>query len=64
MENRELNIFEWISKIIETCNQDFHFEAVDRLISLYYEREKDKVKRDELEMLKIQKWNSIHNILK
>lgn len=64
MENRELNIFEWISKIIETCNQDFHFEAVDRLISLYYEREKDTVKRDELEMLKIQKWNLIHNILK
>ena len=46
MENRNSNLFEWISKIIDTCYHDFHFEAVDRLISLYFEREKNDEKRD------------------
>ena len=64
MENRNSNLFEWISKIIDTCHYDVHFEAVDRLIALYFEREKDDDKRDELELLKVQKWNDIHMILK
>jgi len=64
MENRNLNLFEWISKVINTCDHDFHFEAVDRLISLYFEREKNDEKRDELELLKVKKWNEIHTILK
>lgn len=64
MENRNSNLFEWISKIIETCYHDVHFEAVERLIILYYEREKDESKRNDLEMLKVQKWNDIHFILK
>jgi hypothetical protein len=64
MENRNLNLFEWISKIIDTCHHDFHFEAVDRLISLYFEREKNDEKRHELELLKVKKWNEIHTILK
>lgn len=64
MENRNSNLFEWISKIIDTCYYDVHFEAVDRLIALYFEREKDDDKRDELELLKVQKWNEIHMILK
>ena len=64
MENRNSNLFEWISKIIDTCYHDIHFEAVDRLISLYFEREKNDEKRDELELLKVKKWNEIHMILK
>ncbi len=64
MENRNLNLFEWISKIIDTCHHEFHFEAVDRLISLYFEREKNDEKRHELELLNIIKWNEIHTILK
>jgi hypothetical protein len=63
MENRLDNIFDWISKIILTCNNDFHFEAVDKLISLYYEREKNEEKHYELIALKIQRWNEIHCIL-
>ena len=62
MDNR-LDIFEWISRIIDTCNNDFHFEGVDRLIALYFEREKNDEKRVELESLKIKKWNAIHHIL-
>lgn len=59
----ETNIFEWICRIIDTCNNDFHFEAIDRLIALYFEREKDESKVIELETLKIRKWNEIHHIL-
>ena len=64
MENRNYNLFEWISKIIDTCHHDVHFEAVVRLIALYFEREKNESKRDELELQKIKKWDEIHMILK
>jgi hypothetical protein len=56
-------IYDWVAKIISTCTHDFHFEAVDRLLELYYEREKDDVKLTELRMLKKIKWDEIHNIL-
>ena len=36
------DVFEWIVKIIDTCNNDFHFEGVDNLINLYYEKEKKR----------------------
>lgn len=56
-------IYDWVSRIIATCTHDFHFEAVDRLIDLYFEREKDEAKQTELKMLKKIKWDEIHNIL-
>jgi hypothetical protein len=55
--------FIWITKIIETCNNDFHFMAVDKLIELYYESEKDDFLRDDLIIARNNKWNEIHNIL-
>lgn len=57
------NIFDWIFRIIQTCNHDFHFEAVDNLINLYYERSKDEGKTLELKILRQHKWNEIHDIL-
>lgn len=60
-KNRDL--FEWITKIIDTCVHDFHFEAIDNLIALYYERVKDEEKKIELELLRMKKWNDMHNIL-
>jgi hypothetical protein len=57
------NIFDWIFRIIQTCTNDFHFEAVDNLINLYYERSKDEGKKIELMILRQQKWNEIHDIL-
>ena len=62
MSNNE-SIYEWIAKIIDTCNNEFHFQAVDKLISLYYEREKDEEKVLELEFKKARKWNEMHNII-
>jgi hypothetical protein len=60
--NREL--FEWVAKIIDTCTNDFHFSAIDKLIELFYEVEKNKSQKDELTFLRQQKWNKIHGILK
>lgn len=60
---KERDLFQWISKIIDTCNHDFHFEAVDNLIKLYSEKVKDKDKTLELEILRTRKWNEIHFLL-
>lgn len=56
-------IFEWIVKVIATCNNDFHFEGVDRLIELFNERYSDPLLTTELNLLKKQRWNEIHTIL-
>ena len=56
-------IYDWISRIIETCNNDFHFEAVDRLIDLFNEKFQDEKRKTELEHLRIIKWNEIHSVL-
>lgn len=57
------DLVEWISSIIDSCNNQFHFDAVDKLIELYFEREKNEDMKLELQIKKQQKWNDIHNIL-
>jgi hypothetical protein len=56
-------IYDWIVRIIDTCNNDFHFEAVDKIIELYYEKYQDEKKKIELEYLRTIKWNEIHGII-
>lgn len=56
-------IYNWINKIISTCNSDFHFEAVDRLIDLFYDKFKDEKLYDDLKYKRIRRWNEIHTIL-
>ena len=44
------NLHEWILKVIETCKINDHLEGVDKLIELYYEKEKnedDKASKEE-----------------
>lgn len=53
----------WISKIIDSCTDDFQFEAVDKLIELYFERFKNKEEQLELSLLRAKKWNEIHLII-
>jgi len=58
---------EWILNIIGSCNNDFHFSCVDKMIQLF----KDKYRHDEstyelfmeLEIVRHNKWNSLHSIL-
>ncbi len=57
-------LFDWITVIISSCTDDFHFEAVDKLIDLYQERTKDKEHTIELRHLRTLKWNDIHGIIK
>jgi hypothetical protein len=57
------NIKEWIIKIIESCKDDFQFEAVDRLISLHHERFKNEEEFLELSHKRAEKWNLIHGII-
>lgn len=61
MENNK--IYEWIVNIINSCRDDFHFEAVDNLIELFLEREKNEELYINLKALRISKWNDIHYIL-
>ena len=64
MEKTEKDfIFDWISKIIESSNNTFHFEAVDRLIDLYFEKFQDDKAKTELYVYRQTKWESIHDIL-
>ena len=57
------NIYEWISKIIQSANNDFHFEAVDKLIELFFEKFQDEDLKLQLEIQRTNRWNEIHNIL-
>jgi len=58
------HLFVWISDIIDSCTDDFHFEAIDRLIDLFDERTDDKDITSELKLLRAKKWNEIHGIVK
>jgi hypothetical protein len=61
--NINTNIKEWIIKIIESCKDDFQFEAVDRLIALHQERFKNEEEFLELSIKRAEKWNLIHGII-
>jgi hypothetical protein len=58
-----IEVYDWIVKIISTCTDDFHFDCVDKLIELFYVRFADADKRDDLIMIRSQKWNETHAIL-
>jgi hypothetical protein len=58
------NIYNWITRIIETCNNDFHFESVDKLVELFYEKFLDGELRTDLQIKRQYKWDEIHSILK
>jgi hypothetical protein len=57
------SIYDWVARIIATSNNSFHFDAVDKLIDLYFERERDEAKYIELKLLKKHRWDEIHNII-
>ena len=63
MNKESIDRFQWISKIIESSTNQFHLEGAKRLIELLFELDKDEKQRDDLELLRIQKWKDIHRIL-
>ena len=58
-----MKLNEWIENIIQSCTDDFHFEAIDKLIELYHERTKNEDLTSDLKMLRAKKWNEIHAIV-
>lgn len=59
-----MELFNWLSAIIESCTDDFHFQAIDKLIDLYSEKVKDQDLVTDLKNLRSKKWNDIHGIVK
>ena len=55
--------YEWIAKIIDSCNYDFHFDCIDNLIQLFLQKQEDEKLADDLKYLRNKKWNEIHTIL-
>jgi hypothetical protein len=55
--------FTWVYNIIESCNNDFHFECADALISLYSNKYMDTDRVLGLRLLRQNKWNTVHSIL-
>jgi len=62
MDNKK-NLHDWITKIIESCRDDFHFEGVDRIIELFNDRHKDEELYVDLKLKRSEKWNEIHVII-
>lgn len=54
--------YDWISIVIESCTDTFHFECVDNMIELF-KQQKDEALYDSLKIARSFKWNEIHNIL-
>ena len=55
--------YTWVYNIIESCNNDFHFDCADVLISLYNIKYGDTDRVLGLKLLRQNKWNSVHSIL-
>lgn len=57
-------IYNWLTGIIDSSTNDFHFEGVDNLIELFKLKfPNDQKLYDLLKQLRQGKWNSIHVIL-
>jgi hypothetical protein len=55
--------YTWLFNIIESCNNDFHFDCADVLITLFSVKYGDTGNVSGLRLLRQDKWNSVHTIL-
>ncbi len=55
--------YTWVYNIVESCNNDFHFDCADVLISLFSVKYGETDKVSGLRLLRQNKWNSVHTIL-
>jgi hypothetical protein len=56
--------YTWVFNIIESCNNDFHFDCADILISLFKIKYGNTDRVSELLSLWQTRWNAVHAILK
>jgi len=55
--------FTWIYNLIESCNNDFHFQCTDVLISLFSVQYGNDANVAQLRLLWQDKWNRVHAVL-
>ncbi|MEO6583767.1 MAG: hypothetical protein ABIO05_05555 [Ferruginibacter sp.] len=55
--------FTWTYNVIRSCNNDFHFDCADILISLFKVKYGDSELFDELKTLRENRWIAVHAIL-
>lgn len=55
--------YNWIQNIIDSATHDFHFEGVDKLITLFEAKYLDDPLTTCLQGQRNQHWNTIHSIL-
>lgn len=55
--------YTWIYNIIDSCNNDFHFDCADALISLFNVKYADADMVSGLQLLRQNRWNDVHTIL-
>jgi len=63
MENNISDIQEWIERVIDSCNNTFHFEVVQIMIYKFNALCKNESQRVELQDYFNIKYNSVHGIL-
>jgi hypothetical protein len=56
-------IFDWITNIIDSCSEDFHFSAVDALIKLFASKFGEGELYDDLTLKREIRWNQINGII-
>ena len=61
--NLDQKYFSWISSIIESCTDTFHFESVDNLIELYKQKTNNEELYTELKLKAQVKFKEVHLIL-
>jgi hypothetical protein len=55
--------FMWTYNVIRSCNNDFHFDCADALISLFARKYGETEMVFQLKQLRENKWVSVHGIL-
>jgi hypothetical protein len=55
--------FDWIVRIIETSTNPFHFECVDKLIELYFQKTNNEVNKLELQFLRWMRYKETQTTL-
>ena len=63
MNNDIDEVFDWIVRIVETCQNDFHFDCADKLIELFYIRFNNESRRDDILQVRNMRYYFLNNIV-
>lgn len=55
--------YSWVQSIINSCNNDFHFDTVDAMITLFLAKHNDTNLADLLQTQRQNHWIKIHGII-